>query len=93
MVNMVILNDSPKFESQLLSYKQDKEVEILCSVNKARVLLLLTYMWYCYVFQSNVAVWLIILFINTLNKFILFGMSHFVREMGISVLCIICKQI
>lgn len=35
LVTMGIFNDSPKFESQILHYKQDTEVEILCYVNKA----------------------------------------------------------
>lgn len=40
MVNMGIFNTLSKLESQILSYKQDTEFEILCFVNKARVLLL-----------------------------------------------------
>lgn len=37
-----IFNASSKFEGQILSYKQDTEFEILCLVNKARVLLMFT---------------------------------------------------
>lgn len=50
---MGILNDLPKFESQILSNKQDKEFEILYYVNKARVLLLFGYVLDWYKFQSN----------------------------------------
>lgn len=39
MVNMGIFDALSKFESQILSYKQDVEFEILCFVIKARMLL------------------------------------------------------
>lgn len=64
--------DLPKFDSQILIYKKDIEFEIRkYYVNKARVLLLNTYMWYWYKFQSNAAFLLIILI--TFHLFILFG--------------------
>lgn len=40
--NIDIVYASSKFESQKLSYKQDTEFDILCFVNKAKVLLLFT---------------------------------------------------
>lgn len=39
MVNMGIFNALSKLESQILSYKQDTEFEILCFVNKARLVI------------------------------------------------------
>lgn len=50
MVNMSIFTASSEFEGVIARYKQDREPGILCFVNKARFLLLSTY-----VFQSNVA--------------------------------------
>lgn len=55
MVNMGIVPVSSKFESLILSYKRVTEVRNLCSVNKARVMLMITYLLYWYEFQSNVA--------------------------------------
>ena len=55
MDNMGIFNALSKFESQILSYKQDTEFGILCFVNKAWALLLFKYVFYWYKFQSNVA--------------------------------------
>lgn len=93
MVCLGISNDLSN-ESQILSHKQNTDVEILCYLNKARVLLMFIYVWYLYEFQTNVAFLLIILFINTFDQFILFGTSYFVKkEIAISVLCIICTQI
>lgn len=40
MVNMAIFNDLIKFESQNMRYKLDTEFEILCYVNKSRILIL-----------------------------------------------------
>lgn len=40
MVNIGIFNASSKFESQILSYKQDTEIDTLCFVTKDWVLLL-----------------------------------------------------
>lgn len=39
MVNIGILSTLSKFEKQILNYKQDTGFEILCFVNKSRVLL------------------------------------------------------
>lgn len=91
---MGICNDSSKFESQSLSYKQYIYFLILCYVTKL-VLLLFTYVRYWYKFESKVAFLFNISFMKALNQFILFGKSRFVKEMIISnsVLCIICKQI
>lgn len=54
MINMSNFNASSKFECQIPSYKLDTKFEILCFANKARVLLLLTYVLNWYKFQSNV---------------------------------------
>lgn len=42
MVNMGIFNALSKLESQILSYKQDREFENLCCVNEAQTLLWFT---------------------------------------------------
>lgn len=44
-----------KFENQILNYKQHTEFQILCFVNKTRVLLLFTFVLYWYKFKSDVA--------------------------------------
>lgn len=48
-------NALSKFESQILSYKQDADFQNPCFVNKARALLWFTYVFYWYMSQSNVA--------------------------------------
>lgn len=35
---MDIFNASSKFENQIMSYKQDTELKILCYINKARAM-------------------------------------------------------
>lgn len=57
MVYLSNLNDSSKFESQILRYKQGTELDVLCYVHETRVLLLF-YIQLCGIgieFQSNVA--------------------------------------
>lgn len=44
MVNVGIFNASSNLENQIMKYKEDTDYEILCLVNKGRVLLLFTYM-------------------------------------------------
>lgn len=85
MVNMGFVNDSSKFENQILSYKQDIEFDIHYFVNKAQVLLFFTYMLYWCKFQFNWCFLLLILFMNTLNQFILFASCCFVKEIVISL--------
>ena len=55
MVDRGTFNALTKFESQILSYKQDTEFKILCFVNKARVQLLYTNVLCWYMFQYNAA--------------------------------------
>lgn len=44
-----------KTRNQISSNKRVPEVRMLCSVNKAGVQLLFTYVLFCHVFQSKVA--------------------------------------
>lgn len=73
MVNIGIVPVSSKFESLILSYKRVTEVRNLCSVNKARVLLMLTYLLYWYEIQSNVAVCCYQIFYEPSEPFYLFS--------------------
>lgn len=59
--NIGIFNALLTFENQMLCYEQDNELEILCFENKARVLLMFTYVLYwfnsikcCFLFQKNI---------------------------------------
>lgn len=54
IVNMNNLKALWKIENQISSYKQVTEVNILCFVNKTQVVLLFTFVFYRYNFQSNV---------------------------------------
>lgn len=54
MVNMVTFNAFSKFESQILSYKQDTEFGVLCFVKKKKSLRLII-VFYWYRIQPNVA--------------------------------------
>lgn len=50
MVYLSNLNDSSKFESQILRYKQRTELEVLCYIkqNPSLVVVLHLIMWYWY---------------------------------------------
>lgn len=54
IVNMGNFNALSKFESQILSYKQDTEFGVLCFVKKKKSLRLII-VFYWYIIQPNVA--------------------------------------
>lgn len=53
LINMGIVNASFRSESQISGYQKDIEIEIICFVNTAQVMLFLTYVLYWYKFQLN----------------------------------------
>lgn len=63
--------------------KSKTQFEILCFVNKAQALLLFTCVLLIEVSIKCCFLLLMILFMNTLNQFTFFAMSHFVKEMVI----------
>lgn len=93
IVNIDVFNSLTKFESQISSYKRVAEVRILCFVNKARVLLIFTYLLYWYKVQSNVAVFCNNFFYEPSESVCLVYTSYFDKEMAISLLYSIRKQI
>lgn len=67
MINIGIVNASSKFEDKKLSYKQDTEFDILCFVDKPKVLLLYIYGLNCCVSIKWCFLLMIILFMNAMN--------------------------
>lgn len=82
-----------KSESQISSYKRITEVRILCFVNKARVLLMFTYLLPWYKFLSNVTVCCDEIIYKPIESVYLVSTSKFDKEMAISLLYSICKRI
>lgn len=93
ILNMDVFNALTKCESLISSYKRVKEVRILCSVNKARVLFCL----HMYCIGTDLNQMLLFVVDNIINEHIesvyLGFANDFVKEIVISVLYIICKQI
>lgn len=93
IVNKNVFNALTKFKSQVSSYKRVTEGIILCFVNKARVPLMFTYWLYWYKFQSNVAVCCNEIIYEPIESVYLVSTSYFDKEMAISLLYSIRKQI
>lgn len=86
IVNIDDLNALTKCDTQILSYERVEEARIICFVNKAKVLLTLTYVLLWYKSQYNVAVLCWGFFyehIKLVNRVLI---SYFVKEMAMSLL-------
>lgn len=90
---MDVFNALTKFESLISSYKRVKDVRILCSVNKAGVLFCL-HMCCIGTDLNQMLLFVVDKIITEHIESVYLGFANdFVKEIVISVLYIICKQI